>query len=60
MRSCFLDGAGVSAQSPVVLVVTADAGDYLLAAGGTVAEMVRKGATAYVIRVTNDEKTPGT
>ena len=47
---------GACAQSPVVLVVTADAGDYLLAAGGTVAEMVRKGATAYVIRVTNDEK----
>lgn len=44
------------AQSPVVLVITADAGDYLLAAGGTVAEMISKGATAYVIRVTNDEK----
>ena len=47
---------GACAQSPVALVVTADAGDYLLAAGGTVAGMVRKGATAYVIRVTNDEK----
>ena len=47
---------GARAQSPVVLVVTADAEDYLLAAGGTIAEMIRKGATAYVIRVTNDEK----
>jgi LmbE family N-acetylglucosaminyl deacetylase len=47
---------GAYAQSPVVLVVTADAADYLLAAGGTIAEMIRKGATAYVIRVTNDEK----
>ena len=39
-----------------MLVVTADAGDYLLAAGGTVANLIRSGATAYVIRVTNDEK----
>src|SRR5712691_581603 len=43
-------------QSPVVLVVTADASDYLLAAGGTIVAMIGKGATAYVIRVTNDEK----
>lgn len=48
--------AGVQAQSPVVLVVTADASDYLLAAGGTIAGMIRQGATAYVIRVTNDDK----
>jgi len=44
------------AENPVVLVVTADAGDYLLAAGGTVAKLIGNGATAYVIRVTNDEK----
>src|SRR5262249_23941231 len=44
------------AQNPIVLVVTADAGDYLLAAGGTIAGMIDKGAAAYVIRVTNDEK----
>jgi len=44
------------AQAPVVLVVTADAGDYLLSAGGTVAGLIGKGAIAYVIRVTNDEK----
>jgi LmbE family N-acetylglucosaminyl deacetylase len=46
----------LAAQSPVVLVVTADASDYLLSAGGTIAEMIDKGATAYLIRVTNDEK----
>jgi LmbE family N-acetylglucosaminyl deacetylase len=44
------------AQGRVVLVVTADAGDYLLAAGGAIAGMIEKGASAYVIRVTNDEK----
>ena len=43
-------------QSPVVLIVTADASDYLLSAGGTIAGMIDKGATAYLIRVTNDEK----
>lgn len=43
------------AAAPVILVVTADASDYLLAAGGTIAGMVDQGASAYVIRVTNDE-----
>jgi LmbE family N-acetylglucosaminyl deacetylase len=46
----------VRAEGPVVLVVTADAGDYLLAAGGTIAKLIGNGAAAYVIRVTNDEK----
>jgi LmbE family N-acetylglucosaminyl deacetylase len=41
---------------PVVLVITADATDYLLAAGGTIAGLIDQGAAAYVIRVTNDEK----
>jgi LmbE family N-acetylglucosaminyl deacetylase len=40
----------------VVLVVTADASDYILAAGGTIASMIDGGATAYLVRVTNDEK----
>src|SRR5436309_4764045 len=44
------------AQDRVVLVVTADASDFLLAAGGTIAGMIDKRASAYVIRVTNDEK----
>ena len=43
-------------EKPVVLVVTADASDYMLSAGGAIAGMIDKGATAYVIRVTNDEK----
>jgi LmbE family N-acetylglucosaminyl deacetylase len=39
-----------------VLVVSADTENYLLSAGGTIAAMIDKGAPAYVIRVTNDEK----
>lgn len=49
-------GAAQVPPKPVVLVVTADAGDYVLHAGGTIAGMVDRGATAYVIRVTNDDK----
>jgi LmbE family N-acetylglucosaminyl deacetylase len=45
-----------SAAAQTVLVVSADTGNYLLAAGGTIAGMVEKGASVYVIRVTNDEK----
>jgi LmbE family N-acetylglucosaminyl deacetylase len=52
----FLLALAARAQSPVVLVVTADASDYLLSAGGTIAGMIDKGATAYLIRVSNDEK----
>ena len=48
--------AALPAAGKVVLVVTADAGDYILAAGGTIAGMIDGGATAYLIRVTNDEK----
>ncbi len=44
------------AANPVVLVVTADASDYLLSAGGTIAGMIAQGAAVYVIRVGNDEK----
>ena len=46
-----LAGAG-----KVVLVITADAGDYILSAGGAVAGLVAGGDTAYLVRVTNDEK----
>lgn len=42
--------------NPTVLVVSADTSNYLLAAGGTLAAMAQKGASIYVIRVTNDEK----
>lgn len=48
--------AAQPATKPVVLVVSADAEDYLLAAGGTIAAMTSRGAEAYVIRVSNDEK----
>lgn len=44
------------AASEAVLVFTADASDYLLSAGGTIAGMAAQGATVYVIRVGNDEK----
>ena len=46
--------APVSAK--VVVVITADQTDYVLAAGGTIAAMIEDGATAYLIRVTNDDK----
>jgi LmbE family N-acetylglucosaminyl deacetylase len=44
------------AGKPVVLVVSADTENYLLAAGGTIAAMVDRGAVVHVIRVTNDDK----
>jgi LmbE family N-acetylglucosaminyl deacetylase len=52
----FLAGAFAQGPKPVILIVTADASDYLLSAGGTLAGMIDQGATAYLIRVTNDEK----
>jgi LmbE family N-acetylglucosaminyl deacetylase len=52
----FVCEAAQAAGKPVVLVITADAGDYILAAGGTIAGMIEKGADAYLIRVTNDDK----
>lgn len=39
-----------------VLVVTADASDYILAAGGTLARMAATGAKVTLVRVTNDDK----
>jgi LmbE family N-acetylglucosaminyl deacetylase len=41
---------------PVVLIVSADTDNCLLAAGGAIADMVDRGAAAYLIRVTNDDK----
>jgi LmbE family N-acetylglucosaminyl deacetylase len=49
-------GRSLPAGAKVVLVVTADADDYILAAGGTIASMIDGGATAYLVRATNDEK----
>jgi LmbE family N-acetylglucosaminyl deacetylase len=41
---------------PVVLIVSADTENCLLAAGGAIADMVDRGVAAYLIRVTNDDK----
>jgi LmbE family N-acetylglucosaminyl deacetylase len=48
--------SGLDAADKKVLVVTADASDYILAAGGTIAAMIDDGAEAYLVRVTNDDK----
>ena len=45
-----------AADGKKVLVITADASDYLLAAGGTIAGMIERGASVRLIRVTNDDK----
>ena len=45
---------GVAFAQRNILIVTADAADYLLAAGGTIAAMIDGGATAHLIRVSND------
>ncbi len=45
---------GLSAKT--VLIVTADAADYIWAAGGTIANMTANGDKAIVLRVGNDDK----
>jgi LmbE family N-acetylglucosaminyl deacetylase len=44
------------AEAKTILVITADASDFILSAGGTVASMVAKGDRAVLVRVTNDDK----
>jgi len=39
-----------------VLVITSTAGDYLMAAGGTLATMIAQGYTVNVVQIGNDEK----
>ena len=56
LLSLLILAAAEAADRTTVLVVTADAADFVLCAGGTIASMVEKGATAHLIRVTNDEK----
>lgn len=56
VAALLLTGALLPASVKVILVITADQTDYILAAGGTIAAMIEDGATAYLIRVTNDEK----
>jgi LmbE family N-acetylglucosaminyl deacetylase len=47
----------LSAQSTKsVLVITSTGGDYLMAAGGTLALMINQGYTVNVIQIGNDEK----
>ncbi len=53
LLACAID---LAAAPPVVLVVAAEASNFVLAAGGTIAKMAEAGSTVYVIRVTNDEK----
>ena len=48
--------APLSFGQKTVLVITADQGDYVLAAGGTVAGLITQGATARLVRAGNDEK----
>ena len=49
-------GSAQEADQKVVLVITADAGDYILAASGTITKMLENGAEGYLVRVTNDDK----
>lgn len=46
----------LSAAAANVLVVTADASDYILAAGGTLARLTAAGDRVTLVRVTNDDK----
>jgi LmbE family N-acetylglucosaminyl deacetylase len=59
LLSVLLLSGVASAREPdkkVVLVITADASDYILAAGGTIAAMLGEDAEGYLVRVTNDDK----
>ena len=53
---CMHAGAQVGETNDSVLVITSDAANYVLHAGGTVAKMVEAGMDAVVIRIGNDEK----
>ena len=48
--------AQIGETNNAVLVITSDAGNYVLHAGGTVAKMAADGMDAYLIRIGNDEK----
>lgn len=56
MRAILLVVLALAAEAKTVLVITADAPDFVLAAGGTIAAMVEKGDRAVLVRVTNDDK----
>lgn len=47
----------LAAQTPKsALVITAGSGDYLMAAGGTLASLADRGYAIYVLQIANDEK----
>jgi LmbE family N-acetylglucosaminyl deacetylase len=55
--SLFLIEMGLLAQAQKsVLVVSAGSGDYLMAAGGTLATLIDEGYTVNVVQIGNDEK----
>jgi LmbE family N-acetylglucosaminyl deacetylase len=57
LRVLFLLPLLLAAQSPKsVLVITSTPGDYLMAAGGTLAGLIAEGYTVNVVQVGNDEK----
>ena len=58
MLRLFVLGLLLCALAPAktILVVTADASDYILSVGGTLAGMIANGDKAILIRVTNDDK----
>ncbi|MBS1823968.1 MAG: PIG-L family deacetylase [Acidobacteria bacterium] len=56
MKVLILLLCAVLAQAKTVLVVTADAPDFVLAAGGTIASMAASGDRVVLVRVTNDDK----
>lgn len=56
MRAILLLFFALMAQAKTVLVVTADASDFVLAAGGTIAAMAAAGDRVVLVRVTNDDK----
>ncbi|MDA1315057.1 MAG: PIG-L family deacetylase [Acidobacteria bacterium] len=48
--------AQIGKTNNTVLIITSDASNYVLHAGGTIAQMIEGGMDAYLIRVGNDEK----
>ncbi|MBL8174036.1 MAG: PIG-L family deacetylase [Bryobacterales bacterium] len=56
MRAILLLLLAVAVQARTVLVVTADAPDFVLAAGGAIAAMAAAGDRVVLVRVTNDDK----
>ncbi len=56
MKVLLLFLCALAAHAKTVLVITADAPDFVLAAGGTIASMAAQGDRIVLVRVTNDDK----